>query len=117
MNGDVQKYIDKQDPMKKEILEKIRTLIYKAVPLAQECMSYGVPAFKYNDCNLVMYAAFKKHIGIYPEPETILVFAKELSPYETTKGSIRFMLDKPIPYPLIKKIVTYKYKKLKANQK
>ncbi len=115
MTDAVRKYIAKQDPQKKAILEKLRTLIQKAAPLAQECMSYGVPAFKINGGNLVMYAAFKNHIGIYPEPDTILAFTKELAGYKTAKGSIKFMLDEPIPYPLIKKIITYKYKKLKEN--
>ena len=82
MNVEVQKYFDKQDPVKKDLLEKIRRLIQKTAPLAQECMSYGVPAFTYNG-NLVMYAAFKNHIGIYPEPEAIRVFAKELAGYKT----------------------------------
>ena len=117
MKNDVLLYLEKQDPEKKEILLKLRQLIIKNTPLAQECMSYGVPAFKFNNKNLIMYAAFKNHIGIYPEPETIQVFAKELAKYETAKGSIKCKLSEPIPYALIKKIVTYKYKKLKVDQK
>ena len=117
MTDAVQKYIDNQDPVKRAVLEKLRTLIQKAAPLAEETMSYGVPAFKLNNGNLVMYAAFKNHIGIYPEPDTILAFTKELAGYKTAKGSIKFMLDEPTPYPLIKKIITYKYKKLLKNGK
>lgn len=117
MTDAVQKYIKKQDPEKRAVLEKLRAMIQKAAPLAQECMSYGVPAFKFNGGNLVMYAAFKNHIGIYPEPDTILAFAKELADYKTAKGSIKFMLNEPIPYTLIKKIITYKYKKLLKNGK
>lgn len=115
MKNNIQIYIENHDTQKKAILEKMRKLIKKSAPLAQECMSYGVPAFKLNNGNLIMYAAFKNHIGIYPEPDTILAFAKELANYKTAKGSIKFMLDEPIPYPLIKKIITYKYKKLKEK--
>ena len=111
MNSDVKKYFDKQKSPQKEILIKIRALIQNSAPHAKECMSYGAPAFKCKK-TLVLYAAFKNHIGIYPEPETINAFKKELVNYETSKGTIKLSLDKPIPYDLIEKIVKYKYNKL-----
>ncbi len=92
-----------------EILQKIRRLIQKTAPDATEAMSYGVPAFNLNG-NLVLFAAFKKHIGLYPEPSGIEAFKKELSEYETAKGTIKFPLDRPIPYDLVKKIVKYRVK-------
>lgn len=117
MNSDVQRYIAGQNPVKGKILQKLRMLIKKIAPLAQECMHYGVPAFKIHNDPLIMYAAFKNHIGIYPQPETVQAFAKELEAYKSAKGSIRFMLSEPIPYPLIKKIITYRYKKLETVKK
>ena len=92
----------------KESLEKIRKLVPKIAPNAEEAMIYGVPGFKLNGKNLVVYAAFKKHIGLYPEPEAIKKFKKELDGYETSKGAIKFPLDKALPIDLISKIIGYK---------
>ncbi len=108
MNQKVLEYIDKQEASQKEILIKIRELIKKLIPLAEEKMIYGVPGFKL-DGKSIMYAGFKEHAGIYPEPEVIEKFEKDLKEYETAKGTIRFSLDKPIPYDLIEKIIKYKY--------
>jgi len=108
MDERVNQYIDEQKSPQREILQQLRKLIQKVAPLATESMSYGVPAFKLNGGNLILYAAFTNHVGIYPEPETIKVFAKELSSYETAKGTIKFKLDKPIPYGLIEKIIKYR---------
>jgi uncharacterized protein YdhG (YjbR/CyaY superfamily) len=109
MNDKVIEYINKQKSPQKEILQKIRKLIQKAAPLAEEAMIYGVPGFKLNGY-LVVYAAFTNHIGIYPEPQTIKAFTKELIGYETSKGTIKFKLDEPIPYNLIEKIIKYRVK-------
>jgi len=112
MNKDkVTQYIEKEKSPQKEILNKLRKLIRETAPLAEECMSYGVPAFKENH-SLVMYSAFKEHFGIYPGPAAISALKKELKGYETSKGTIRFPLDKPIPVGLIKKIVKYGLKKI-----
>jgi len=90
-----------------EILSKIRSLISKEAPTAEEAMTYGIPTFKLNG-NLVHFAAFKKHIGFYPTPSGIEAFKKELTEYEISKGTVRFPLDKPIPYVLIKDIVKFR---------
>ncbi len=108
MDQKVSEYIDKQPSPQKEILIKIRDLFKKLIPKAEEKMSYGAPAFKLDD-KQILYAAFKEHIGIYPEPEIIEKFKEELKDYETAKGTIKFDLDRPIPYGLIKRIIEYKY--------
>jgi uncharacterized protein YdhG (YjbR/CyaY superfamily) len=92
-----------------EILEKVRATIHKAAPNAEETINYGIPTFTLNS-NLVHFAAFKKHIGFYPTPSGIEKFKVELSGYEGAKGSVQFPLDKPIPYDLISRIVTYRVK-------
>jgi uncharacterized protein YdhG (YjbR/CyaY superfamily) len=92
-----------------EILEKIRATIRKAAPDAQETINYGIPTFTLKG-NLVHFAAFKKHIGFYPTPSGIEKFKAELSGYEGAKGSVQFPLDKPIPYDLISRIVTFRVK-------
>jgi uncharacterized protein YdhG (YjbR/CyaY superfamily) len=92
-----------------EILEKIRSTIKKAAPDAEEKISYRMPTFTLKG-NLVHFAAFKKHIGFYPTPTGTEKFQKELSAYKGAKGSVRFPLDKPIPYALISKIVKFRVK-------
>lgn len=90
-------------------LRKIRALVRKAAPGAEETINYGIPTFKL-DGNLVHFAGFKSHIGFYPTPSGIEKFKKELSAYETAKGSVKFPLDQPIPYDLIERIVRFRMK-------
>lgn len=92
-----------------KILEQIRSTIRAAAPNAEETINYRIPTFTLNG-NLVHFAAFKKHIGFYPAPSGIAKFKKELSAYEVAKGSVKFPLDKPIPFVLISKIVKFRVK-------
>jgi len=92
-----------------EILEKIRMAIRKAAPDAGETIKYQMPTFTLKG-NLVHFAAFKKHIGFYPAPTGTEKFQKELSVYQGAKGSVRFPLDKPIPFDLISRIVKFRVK-------
>ena len=93
-----------------EILEKIRMTVKKAAPDAQETIKYGMPTFTLKG-NLVYFGAFKKHIGFYPPISTgSAEFRKELSVYEGEKRSLKFPLEKPIPYSLIEEIVNLKVK-------
>jgi uncharacterized protein YdhG (YjbR/CyaY superfamily) len=92
-----------------EILEKVRMTIRKAAPDAEETINYQIPTFTLNG-NLVHFAAFKKHIGFYPTSTGIEKFKKELSVYEGAKGSVKFPLDKPIPFALIGRIVKFRVK-------
>jgi uncharacterized protein YdhG (YjbR/CyaY superfamily) len=98
--GTIDEYIAGFPHEVQEILEKIRTTIRKAAPHAEETISYQMPTFTLQG-NLVHFAAFKKHIGFYPTPTGIEKFKDELSVYEGAKGSVRFPLDKPIPFGLI----------------
>ena len=91
------------------ILEKLRKAIGKAAPEAEETISYQIPAFTLEG-SLVHFAAFKKHIGFYPRTTAIAKFKNELSVYEGAKGTVRFPLDKPIPFALISKIVKFRVK-------
>ncbi|CAM4521518.1 uncharacterized protein YdhG (YjbR/CyaY superfamily) [Paenibacillus endophyticus] len=89
------------------ILEKIRNVIQEAAPEATEKIGYQMPTFVLCG-NLVHFAAFKNHIGLYPAPSGIHAFKEQLAKYKGAKGSIRFPLDKPIPYELISEIVKYR---------
>jgi uncharacterized protein YdhG (YjbR/CyaY superfamily) len=103
----IDEYIAGFAPDVQDILQKVRTTISTAAPQAEEVISYQMPTFKLEG-NLVHFAAFKNHIGLYPTPSGTEKFRKELSPYETGKGSIRFPLDGPIPYDLISRIVKFR---------
>jgi uncharacterized protein YdhG (YjbR/CyaY superfamily) len=91
------------------ILNKLRATIRSAAPKAEEVISYQMPAYRQNGI-LVYFAAWPKHIGFYPTPGVITAFEKELAAYERSKGTIKFYLDKPIPFPLVAKIVKYRVK-------
>jgi len=92
------------------LLEKVRTTIISNAPDAVEGIAYGMPAYKMNGKPLVYFAAFKKHIGFYATPTGHAEFRDRLSAYKQGKGSVRFSLDKPIPFDLIKQIVVFKVK-------
>lgn len=92
-----------------KVLRKIRATIRKAAPEAEESINYGIPTFTLNG-NLVHFAGFKSHVGFYPTPSGIEKFKKELTAYESAKGSVKFPLDQPIPYALITKIVKFRVK-------
>ena len=98
------------------ILQNLRRVIHEAAPEAQETISYSMPAFKQNGI-LVYFAAFKDHIGFFPTSSGVSAFTKELTPYDTSKGTIRFPLDEPIPINLIKKIVKFKVQENRNKNK
>ena len=89
-------------------LQQIRNLVHKLAPTAEETISYSMPTFKVNGKNLVHFAAFKNHIGLYPTPSAITEFDKELSSYKTSKGAIQFPSDKDLPIKLIEKIIKFR---------
>jgi len=91
------------------ILETLRMTIRAAAPDAKETIKYQIPTFTLEG-NLVHFAGYKKHIGFYPAPSGIERFKDELSAYAGAKGSVRFPLDKPIPYDLISRIVAFRVK-------
>ena len=90
-----------------EILSELRAIIRDAAPEAEEAISYQMPTFRFKG-NLVHFAAHKNHIGFYPTPSGIEKFKKELSVYEGAKGSVKFPIDKPLPFDLISKIVKFR---------
>ena len=100
----VDDYLASVDPESRLILQAIRRLAKQAVPQAVECISYQIPALKLRRV-FFYYAAFKKHIGIYPPVKGDSVLAQELLPYRGEKGNLQFMKNQPIPYSIIKKVI------------
>lgn len=95
------------------LLRKMRQAIRKAAPKAEETISYGLPTFTMNGKKFVWFAAFKSHIGFYPGAAAIAAFKKELSPYETAKGSVQFPFGESLPLDLVDQIVRSRLSKLK----
>lgn len=86
-------------------LERIRRLVHSIVPGATELISYGVPCFDYLDRHLIFFAAAKHHLSIFPGAEPVATFQTELKDFHTSKGTIRFTVDHPIPEALLHKII------------
>jgi uncharacterized protein YdhG (YjbR/CyaY superfamily) len=103
-------YIATFSPEVQAILEKIRVTIRNAAPNAQEIISYSIPAFRLKGV-LVYFAAFKKHIGLFPPVKGDAKLMKAASIYAGKKGNLQFPLDQPIPYGLIEKIVKVRVKR------
>ena len=106
----IDEYIATCQPEVQPILQEIRQTIHASAHNAEETISYSMPAFRLNGI-LVYFAAFKKHIGLYPPISGDGSIAKAIAPYAGPKGNLQFPLDQPIPYKLIEKLV-----KLRAKQ-
>jgi uncharacterized protein YdhG (YjbR/CyaY superfamily) len=105
-------------PFPKEVrdkLQQIRAAIQKAAPKATEAISYGIPAFKLNGTYLIYFAGYKGHVSIYPTPAGDADLRKQLAPYHVSRGTLRFALDKPLPMPLIRKVIKAKIAENKAR--
>lgn len=100
----IDQYLAPLSPDKRAALEKLRKAIRAAVPKAEECISYGIPAFRLNGKFLVGFGAAVGHCAFYPGG-TVEAFADELRDYDTSKGTIRFQPDRPIPATLVRKLV------------
>lgn len=99
------------------VLEKVRQVIREAAPNAEETISYKIPTFTLNGRYLIYFAGYKKHIGLYPAPIENAAFKEELSVYASGKGTLKFPLDKPIPFKLINRIVKFRVKENLARGK
>lgn len=101
---DIEAYLSQFTGQTRARLEQIRDIITTSTPVSTEVMNYGIPTFKHNGKNLIHYAGYAKHVAIYPGPATIERFSEELKPYKTSKGTIQFPHDQPLPLDLITQI-------------
>lgn len=94
---------------KRAALERVRKIVRTAAPKAEECISYQVPAFRLNGKVLVAFGASADHCSFYPmSSSTVEAHRKELSQFDTSKGTIRFHTDKPLPSALVRKLVKHR---------
>lgn len=100
----VDEYIKTFPASTQTILTKIRQTIRQVIPEASEVISYDIPTFKLHNRHVIYFSGWEKHISLYPRPTSDAALDKELAPYASGKGTIKFPLDKPIPYELVEKI-------------
>jgi uncharacterized protein YdhG (YjbR/CyaY superfamily) len=105
--NNVDEYIASFPKETRELLEQVRATIKKAAPMAEEVISYQMPAYKQNGI-LVYFAGYSRHIGFYPTASGIEAFKKELSVYKNAKGSVQFPINRPLPLELIANLVKFK---------
>jgi uncharacterized protein YdhG (YjbR/CyaY superfamily) len=110
-------YIASQPKEVQVLLERVRATIAKAVPGAEEQISYGIPAFKLHGRPVLYFAGWKQHYSLYPSTAPLIAaFRKELAPYEVNnKGTIRFPLSKPVPVKLIAALAKFRAMEVAAN--
>jgi uncharacterized protein YdhG (YjbR/CyaY superfamily) len=100
------------------ILQRVRGTIRKAVPGAEEVISYQIPAYKVPGGPVLYFAGWKEHCSIYPATDGVLeAFKDELAPYKVTKGTIRFPLSQPIPVKLIERIAKFRAEQVAQRAK
>jgi uncharacterized protein YdhG (YjbR/CyaY superfamily) len=100
----VDQYIRSFPKSTQKLLRQMRRTIRDAAPEAEETIKYGIPTF-YLHGNLVHFGGFENHVSFFPTSLPMKVFKAELSQYETSTGTVRFPIDRPLPLSLIRKIV------------
>jgi len=103
---EVDRYLEALEEPKRGTLEAVRRSILEVVPEAEQGKSYGMPAFKVEGRTVAGFAAFKHHLSYLPHSGSVLAtLADDVAAYETSKGSLRFPVDKPLPKQLVEKLV------------
>jgi uncharacterized protein YdhG (YjbR/CyaY superfamily) len=114
----VGEYIGTHPKSVQAILRRVRSAIRKAVPKAEEVISYQIPAYKQHGGYVVYFAGWKQHYSLYPANARLLAaFERELARYEVRKATIRFPLSQPVPTKLIRRIVAFLAKETTARAK
>ncbi len=101
-------YIAAQPEEARQYLKAVRSAIRQVLPEAEEKISWSMPTF-WKKHNIIQFAGFQKHIGLYPGPEAVETFAERLKGYKTSKGTIQLPYDKPLPLDLIGDIARWCY--------
>ncbi|CAN5356404.1 DUF1801 domain-containing protein [soil metagenome] len=105
----VDEYIATHPEDVQAILQRVRSTIRKAVPGAEEAISYQIPTYKLHGRYVVYFAGWKRHYSLYPATDRLVeAFKDDLAPYEVSKGTIRFPLSRPVPVRLIARIAKFR---------
>jgi uncharacterized protein YdhG (YjbR/CyaY superfamily) len=110
---EIDQYLAALDEPKRSTLEAVRGSILEVVPDAEQCISYNMPAFKVQGKVVAGFAAFKHHLSYLPHSSAVLTaLANDLAHYESSKGALRFAIDKPLPKRLVKKLISARMREL-----
>lgn len=104
---DVEEYLQDFPPEVRARLQAVRATIRAATPESVEGIGYAIPTYKLEGKNLVHFAGYAKHIGFYPGSRALEVFAAELSDFKTSKGTVQFPHDRPLPLQLLTRMVEW----------
>lgn len=105
---DVDAYLAAFPEAARQKLDALRKVIRRMSPEAEETIKYGIPTYVLNRKNLVHFGGFARHVGFYPTPGAIAKFRNELGGYATSKGAVKFPLERPLPLDLIERIIRYR---------
>ena len=114
----VDEYLSLQREDAQSVLARVRNVIRKAIPQAEEVISYKMPTYKLNGEPALFFAAWKHHYSLYPAGDRLIAaFKKELAPYTVSKSTIRFPLSEPVPTKLIERIAKFRVKEVAQRQR
>jgi uncharacterized protein YdhG (YjbR/CyaY superfamily) len=114
--GTVDEYIAAFPPETRKVLEELRALVRATAPGVTERISYAIPGFDLHGHQLVFFAGWKKHVGLYPISARVSeAFGEELASYKSDKGSVQFPLGQPLPMELIRRIVRFRVDEITAK--
>jgi uncharacterized protein YdhG (YjbR/CyaY superfamily) len=114
----VDEYIASQPEAVQRLLKRVRSTIRKAVPGAEEVISYQIPAYKLQGRPVLYFAGWRQHYSLYPSTaQVVAAFKDDLAPYEVNKGTIRFPLSEPVPVKLIEGIAKLRAKEVAGREK
>ena len=114
----VDEYIASQPESVQGVLERVRSTIRKALPGAEEVISYKIPTYKLQGSSVLYFAGWRRHYSLYPANDHVVTaFKDDLAPYEVHKGTIRFPLSQPVPVKLIGRIAKFRAKEVVEREK
>ena len=114
--AEVDRYIAGFPPDAAFILERLRETVHKAAPGITEGFKYDMPVFRFGDDYVFYMGGWKKHVGLYPIYPQSAELEAELAPLRTSKDTVKLVYNKPIPYPLVTRLVRARVKELKAKR-
>jgi len=114
----VDEYIASHPKAVQRVLKRVRSTIRKAMPGAEEMISYGIATYKLHGRPVLYFAGWSHHYSLYPSTNRLVAaFKDELAPYEVTKGTIRFPLSEPVPVKLIEGIAKFRTKEVAGRER
>jgi uncharacterized protein YdhG (YjbR/CyaY superfamily) len=113
---EIDEYIAGLDEPKRSTLRELRQTIRGIAPDAEECISYGMPAFRFEGAVIAGFAAFKNHLSYLPHSGSVLgELAEDLAGYRSTPGSLHFPIDRPLPKTLVKRLIAARLREVRSR--